>query len=59
MKENTFIKVVCEELSPFEKEILVDKNCKDVNEVSSVLLSHPELMKQNNTWILYPMSVTI
>lgn len=59
MQEITFIKVVCEELSPFEKEILVDRNCKDVAEVSNVLLSHPELMKQNNTWILYPMSVKI
>lgn len=54
---NTFIKIVCEQISPFAKEILIDKNCKDIDDVCEVLKSHPELLEQNMTWLLYPMSV--
>lgn len=54
-----FIKVVCETISPFEKEILVDQNCKDVRELSSILDENSELISENNVWILYPMSITI
>lgn len=57
MSNSTFIKIVCEQVSPFAKEILVDKNCKDINEACCVLQEYSELMEQNNTWVLYPMSV--
>lgn len=55
----TFLKVVCEQVSPIGKSILVDENCKDVKEASAVLSSHPELFGQDKTWILYPMSVSM
>lgn len=59
MQNSTFIKVVCETVSPFEKEILVDKNCKDINELSLILDSNKELFNERNVWILYPMSFKI
>lgn len=52
-----FLKIVCEEVSPFEKEILVDTNCKDINEAFQVFVQHPELFVKGKTWILYPMTV--
>ena len=36
---------------------LIDKNCKDINEVFKVVSSHPELLELNSTWVLYPMAV--
>lgn len=59
MQNTKFMKVVCETVSPFEKKILIDKNCKDVNELSSILKEHPELFSEYNVWLIYPMSITI
>ena len=59
MKEIPFFKVVCESVDVFEKSILVDKNCQNLDEVHDVMVTHPELMEQNYTWILYPMFVKI
>lgn len=55
----TFLKVVCETVSPFEKQILIDKNCKDVDELSSILKTNSRLFSEDNVWVIYPMSITI
>lgn len=58
MRKKHFYKVVCETIDVFGKTILVDENCKDLDEVHEVVTSHPELQDENITWILYPMSTT-
>ena len=55
-KQNFYYKIVCECLG-LDKEILVDKNCKDLKEVHEVVDSHPECMGLDKTWILYPMMI--
>lgn len=57
--ESLFFKVVCETIDVFEKAILIDKNCKDMDEVKDIVLSHPEFVNMNTTWILYPMFVKL
>lgn len=59
MTDVKFLKVVCESVSPFEKEILVDKNCKDIDELSSILKANSKLLSEDNVWVIYPMSITI
>lgn len=53
-----YYKLVCETLS-FDKEILVDVNCANISQVEKEMEKHKELLTENNTWIIYPMSVTI
>lgn len=57
MNKKVFYKVVCETIDVFEKNIVIDKNCKNLDEVHNIVVSHPELQQENMTWILYPMSV--
>ena len=59
MRTTNFYKIVCESVDVFGKTILVDKNCKDLDEVNAVIKSDPSLLAQDKTWIIYPMSVTI
>lgn len=56
-KGKMFFKIVCESVDVFGKEVIVDKNCGDMDEVHKVVMNHPELLSQNVTWILYPMQV--
>lgn len=57
MNKGNFYKVVCETVDVFGKTILLDENCKNLDDVHRILISHPDLQKANVTWILYPMTV--
>lgn len=66
MKEETnlgskrlFFKVVAESVDVFGKRIMLDKNCGDLEEVHSIVKDHPEFLKEDITWIVYPMSIVI
>ena len=59
MKNMNFLKVVCETVSPFGKQILIDQNCKDVNELLTIFKNNKELFSEDNTWVIYPMSFKI
>ncbi len=58
--EKTFLKVVCEAVDVLHgKQILVDENCKDLDEALSIMEKYPDLLKHDKVWMIYPMSVTI
>lgn len=59
MYEKKFFKIVCESVSPLEKVIHVDINCKTLEDAHKIASAHPELMTQDKKWILYPMSVIV
>lgn len=59
MQKEMFFKVVCETVDVFEKTILIDKNCKNLDEVRDVIVGRPDLQSENVTWILYPLSCTL
>ena len=56
--KNDYFKIVCECIG-LDKEILVDVNCKTLQEVHEIVDKYPEYMTLDKTWILYPMSITV
>ena len=56
--KSDYFKIVCECIG-LDKEILVDVNCKTLEEVHDIVNKYPDYMTLDKTWILYPMSVTV
>ena len=58
-KDKTFFKVTCEQVTPLEKEILLDINCGTIDDIRDIMSRHPEHIQQNKAWIIYPMSAKV
>ena len=53
-KDKTFFKVTCEQVTPLEKEILLDINCGTIDDIRDIMS-----IQQNKAWIIYPMSAKV